>query len=114
MSDERYEPTKAEMLAALVTRQGQHSYAMATVQRSHRFPMHVFVQIENLAKHADVPVSVVINELLDCGLEALLKELPEDVAQKVFTVTKDQMERPTKTERFDSKEYRGRTQSKKK
>jgi hypothetical protein len=106
MSDERYEPSKAEMLAALVTRQGQLGYATATVQRSHRFPVHLFVQLENLAKHADVPLSVIINELLECGLDALLKELPEDVAQKVYTVTKDQMERPTKSERFDSKVYR--------
>lgn len=106
MADNNFEPTKAEMLAALVTGNASQSHTMATVQRSHRFPLHLFVQMENMAKHADVPVSLVINELIECGFEALIKELPDDVRQKIFTVTKDQMERPSVIERFDSKKHK--------
>jgi hypothetical protein len=113
-SEAEYRPSKAEMLASLVVGTGSQSHAMATVQRSHRFPLHLFVQIENLAKHANVPVSLIINELIDCGLDALKRELPEDVAQQVARVTQDQTERPTITERFDSEKYRAKSTKKRK
>lgn len=112
MSEKKYEPSRAEMLASLVIGQGEQSYAGATVQRSHRFPMHLFIQIENLAKHADVPMSLIINELIACGLDALRKELPEDVSLKIAQVTKNQMQRPSVTERVDSEEYRARRKRK--
>jgi hypothetical protein len=113
MPNRKDEPTKAEMLAALVTGHGEQSHAMATVQRSHRFPLHLFIQMENLAKHADVPVSLIINELIECGLDALRQELPEEVSQSVFRITRDQMDRPgAREERFDSKQYRSRAKRK--
>jgi predicted DNA-binding protein len=112
MTNEEGRPSKAEILASLITGNGNQSHAMATVQRSHRFPLHLFVQMENLAKHANVPVSLIINELIECGLDALKQELPEEVAQKVSRITKDQTERPTITERFDSEKYRGKISKK--
>jgi|CXWL01.1.fsa_nt_gi hypothetical protein len=82
MSDENYQPTKAEFLAGLVTGSMSMESKMASVQRSHRFPLHIYIQIENLAQIGNVPVSVIINELLECGLEALSKELPPEVIQQ--------------------------------
>jgi hypothetical protein len=109
MSNKEYEPSKVEMLASLVIGSGKQSHVMETVQRSHRFPLFLFLQIENLAKHAKVPASVIINELIDCGLEALRQELPEDVARSITRITKDQTERPTIVERFDSTKRRSIT-----
>lgn len=104
MSDEQYIPTKAEFLAGLVTGSASMSQSVATVQRSHRFPVHLFVQIENMARMGGVPVSLIINELIECGLDAVKNELPDDVAREVAKVTKDQVDgRPTVTEKVDVK-----------
>ncbi len=103
MTDKQYEPSKAEMLASLVTGNASYSHVMASVQRSHRFPLFLFVQMENMAKLGGVPVSLIINELIECGLDAVRKELPEDVTRQVSLVTKDQTERPTVTDRVEVK-----------
>lgn len=103
MSDDQYIPSKAEFLAGLVTGSSSMSQSMATVQRSHRFPLHLFVQIENMARMGGVPVSLIINELIECGLDAVKQELPEDAAQEVLRSTKDQFERPTVTEEVEVK-----------
>ena len=96
MINEDYEPTKAEMLANLVTGNAGLYQTGATVQRSHRFPLIVMIEIENLAKVAGVPISVIINKLIECGLEAVRQELPSDVVDKLCYATKEQVERPTK------------------
>lgn len=88
------------------------SQSMATVQRSHRFPLHLFVQIENMARMGGVPVSLIINELIECGLEAVKQELPEEVAQEVSQVTKDQFDRPTVTEKVEVKTGRATSKPK--
>lgn len=103
MNAERQEPTKAQMLATLVTGNGTMGSMGTAVQRSHRFPLHIFIQIENLARMADTSVSVIINQLLDCGLEAVRNELPEEVAEQLSIVTKEQTERPTKPFREEVK-----------
>jgi hypothetical protein len=112
MSSREDLPSKAEMLASLVTGKGETSFTAVSVQRSHRFPLHLFVQIENMARMGKVPVSVVVNELIAIGLDAAIKELPEDAARQVSRVTKDQIERPSVTDRFDSKRHRVRSKSK--
>lgn len=96
MNAEKHEPTQAEQLAALVTGNAGIEQMGGAVQRSHRFPLHLFVQIENLAHMADTSVSVIVNQLLECGLEAVREKLPEDVAAQVSRVTKEQIERPAK------------------
>lgn len=111
MSDERYEPTKAEVLAGLVTGNARFEQVGGAVQRSHRFPLHIFVQIENLARMADTSVSVIVNQLLECGLEAVRKELPEDVAEQVARVSKDQVDRPVKKLREKAGAYKPATDS---
>lgn len=98
MSGDNYEPTKLEILAALVTGSASLESRSASVQRSHRFPLHIFTQIENLARIGEVPVSLIINELLECGLEALLKELPTEVAEQVRLIHKDQLNRALVTD----------------
>jgi len=103
MINARKEPTTAWMLARIVTGDANYSEALATVQRSHRFPLHLFVQIENLARLGKVPVSLIINQLIECGLEAVKHELPEETAGQLTIYTKDQAERPTKTERVEIK-----------
>lgn len=87
------EPTKAEHLAGIIAGTASTSAFMATVQRSHRFPLHVFVVIENLAKKADCSVSAMINQLLEVGMESLLKELPQEIAKEVHHVTQEQIDK---------------------
>jgi hypothetical protein len=103
MSEDQYIPSKAEFLAGLVTGSAGLSQSEATVQRSHRFPLHLFVQIENMARMGGVPVSLIINELLECGLVAVKQELPEDKVQEVSCATKEQFERPTVTDTVEVK-----------
>lgn len=112
VSEDQYIPSKAEFLAGLVTGSAAMSQSMTTVQRSHRFPLHLFVQIENMARMGGVPVSLIINELIECGLEAVKQELPEDVAQEVSQVTKDQSDRPTVTEKIEVKTGRATSKPK--
>jgi len=85
---------------------------MATVQRSHRFPLHLFVQIENMARMGGVPVSLIINELIECCLDAVKQELPEDVAQEVARATQEQIDRPTVTEKVEVKSGRATSKPK--
>lgn len=103
MTKHQDQPTKAEILAALVTGDASISSSMATVQRSHRFPIQTFAQIENMARMGGVPVSLIINELLRVGIEALYKELSPEVADDVSTMSKEQVERPSITEKIDAK-----------
>ena len=102
----RKEPSKAEMLASLVTGHGDTAYTMVSVQRSHRFPVLMFAQIENLAKMGGVPVSMIINELLDCGLDALKAELSDEEIANVTLLSQEQVDRPTVVEKADSKKYK--------
>lgn len=94
MLDDPKEPPKAKFLAALI--QGNASIGMhgATVQRSHRFPLRIFTQIENMARMGGVPVSLIINQVLECGLDAVLKELPVETANEVLLISAEQLNRP--------------------
>lgn len=104
MNNETHEPTNAEIFASLLRGNASMQSIGATVQRSHRFPLHYFVQIESMAKAAKIPVSVVINQLIACGLEAVTKELPEDVVTQLTSCTMEQLNRPTKTVKVTVKE----------
>lgn len=106
MENERYEPSKAEFLAGLIQGSANLQSTMASVQRSHRFPLHIFVQIENMARMGNVPVSLIINQLLECGLEAVIKALPEEQAREIGRLSKDQLERKTVTETVEVKNVR--------
>ncbi len=94
MNTENYTPSKTEFLVDLLTGDASYSSSGATVQRSHRFPMGIFLQIENMARMGGVPASLVINQLLECGLEAVLKQLPEDTAKKIKLITAEQINQP--------------------
>lgn len=103
MPEEQYIPTKAEFLADLVTGNASYTSVMGSVQRSHRFPIHIFAQIENLARMGGVPVSLIINQLLECGLDAVLHELSEEVAAQVRLISPALLEGPTVTDRVEVK-----------
>ena len=103
MSDVRFRPTSCEFLVDLLTGEASASFSGATVQRSHRFPLSIFIQLENMAQMAGVPVSLIINQVLECGLETVRQELPEDVVQELQTVKPEQLNRPTVTERVEGK-----------
>ncbi|PTQ78878.1 hypothetical protein C8R26_101194 [Nitrosomonas oligotropha] len=87
-------PNKAEFLAQLITGDAGMEGRTVSVQRSHRFPLHIYTQIENLARIGKMPASVVINELLECGLEALIKELPPEVVKQARFTKEEQINRP--------------------
>ena len=71
MADRKDELSKAEMLASPVTGNAAYSHTMVTRQRSHRFPLHLYDQIESMARMGGLPVSVIINKLLELGLAAV-------------------------------------------
>lgn len=83
-------PTKAQQLASVLTGNGRTGYRGATVQRSHRFLLHHFMLIENMAKLADCSVAAMINQVLDVGVEALEEQLPEDISRKIRRVSEEQ------------------------
>ncbi len=112
MTDERYVPTKTEFLVDLLTGDASFSSIGATVQRSHRFPLAIFLKIENMARMGGVPVSLIINQLLECGLDAVLRELPEEAASQVNLIADDQLNRPTVTERIEAKSKKAITKPK--
>lgn len=112
MSDENYEPTKAELLAGLLTGNANMAGTNATIQRSHRFPVNLFVQIENMARVSEVPVSTIINLLIECGLEAVGKELPQQILEQLNICSKEQFERKTTSESFDTSKRKTAARSK--
>lgn len=69
MSQEHKELSEAKMLAAMLIGGIDMSMGAASVQRSHRFPLRIFNQMENMAKIANVSFSVIINQMLEAGLE---------------------------------------------
>jgi len=97
-----YQPTAAEHLASLVTGNAESAYIGAAVQRSHRFPLQLFIQIENLAQMGGIPISMVINELIEAGLEAVRQKLPEEVLTKIGIATNEQLQRKTVTDSVTS------------
>ena len=103
MLDNQNEPSAAKLLAAIVTDGVNMSSVMASVQRSHRFPLHIFAQIENMAKMAGVSVSVIINQLLEVGLEGVMRELSEDTNKQLSLMTQAQLDRPSKAVRVNLK-----------
>lgn len=96
-------PTEAEILASLIKRNASINMFSASVQRSHRFPLHIFTQIENMARMADVSVSTIINQLLAAGLEVVHENLSEDEIEEIRFISKEQLDRPFKQLKVDSK-----------
>jgi hypothetical protein len=103
MTNNSYEPTEAGILASILTGSGSASYGGAAVQRSHRFPYHLFIQIENMAKIADAPVSAIINQLIECGLESVKKELPQNIVKQLTHISENPLERSLKSITVESK-----------
>ena len=99
MTDEQDIPPKARIFADLIAGYVNYSSAGATVQRSHRFPLFYFTQIENLARIGGVPVSLVINQLIECGLDAVKQELPAKIVEEMHRVRPERESRPTKSVR---------------
>lgn len=103
MTNKSYEPSEAQMLASIVAGTANSGYAGAAVQRSHRFPYPLFIQIENMAKVAGVPVSIIINQLIACGLESVKKELPNNVVKQLTYISENPLERHLKSITVESK-----------
>lgn len=103
MTEKSNYPTEAQILASLIKRNGSIGMFSASVQRSHRFPLHIFTQIENMARMADVSVSTIINQLLAVGLEAVHENLSEDEIKEIRFVSKEQLDRPFKQLRVNPK-----------
>ena len=103
MKNENHEPSEAQILASILTGSGSTSYVGAAVQRSHRFPYHLFIQIENMAKVADASVSAIINQLIECGLESVKKELPQNIVKQLIHISDDPIERSLKSISVESK-----------
>ncbi|SDG73116.1 hypothetical protein [Propionivibrio dicarboxylicus] len=83
MTSDKNEPTAASLLAAMVMGSASIGGVVASVQRSHRFPLPEFIQIENLARMSEVSVSQIINQLIECGLDAVKSKLPDEVVREM-------------------------------
>ena len=92
------EPASVDLLVAVVTDTGSSGYTSATVQRSQRFPSHIFSQIENMAQMGDVPVALIINRRIECGLDAVKQKLPQEVVDQISTMLMGQITRPSVTD----------------
>lgn len=103
MKFDQNRPSEAEILASLIKRNGSVSMNMASVQRSHRFPLHLFTQIENMARMADSSVSTIINQLLAAGIEAVHDNLTQDEITEIKRVSQEQLDRPFKQLKANSK-----------
>ena len=89
--NERDEPSKAEHLANILSGNASSEHITATVQRSHRFPIHYFMLIENMAKMANCSVSAMINQVIEVGVDSLYEHLPEHIRQQMHMVTQEQV-----------------------
>lgn len=96
MQNESYKPTEAEILASLIKRSGHMEMASASIQRSHRFPLHLFTKIENMARMADVSVSAIINQLIEVGIESVKLNLSEKEIEEIDFISPEQLDRPIK------------------
>ena len=99
-------PSAAYVLARLVTGDAEYGHSVASVQRSHRFPGSLFVQIENLATMGGVPLSLVINQLIEAGLEAVKAELPPEAVRKLSVGGASLMQGETVIDRVEVKKGR--------
>lgn len=89
--------SKAEHLANILAGKGIAGYRALTVQRSHRFLLHQFVLIENMAKLADCSVAAMINQVIDVGIDALYEHLPKELIEEIHTVTQKQIDKSQST-----------------
>jgi hypothetical protein len=103
MSNKKNEVTEAQILASLIKRNGTVTSLSASVQRSHRFPLHIFTQIENMARMANVSVSTIINQLLEAGVEAVHDNLTQNEIAQIKRVSQEQLDRPLKQLKVDLK-----------
>lgn len=92
MADE-YIPSKAEHLANVLSGNASTAFRAETVQRSHRFLLHQFVVIENMAKMADCSVAAMINQVIDVGMEAIYEHLTPELATQMYTLTQNQIDK---------------------
>lgn len=88
--------SKADVLVDILNNQGEYFLKTNSVQRSHRFPEVLFIQIENLARIGKVPVSLIINELLDCGLEVVRQKLSKEIVDQLSLKTEECIKSKTK------------------
>ena len=103
MKFDQNRPSEAEILASIIKRNGSISMNMASVQRSHRFPLTIFTQIENMARMADSSVSTIINQLLAVGIEAVHDNLTQDEINEIKLISQEQLDRPFKQLKANSK-----------
>lgn len=101
---EQKDVTNAQILAGLLNRTAEFRSIGAAIQRSHRFPASIFWQIENMAKMADVSISTIINQLLECGLEAVKENLSEEQIREIQFIAPEQLDKPFKTVKDGTKE----------
>ena len=86
-------PTKAQQLAAVLTGTASTGFSSATVQRSHRFPLHHFMWIENMARIADCSVAAMINQVVEVGIDALNEHLSPELIKEIRHVTQEQVDK---------------------
>jgi predicted DNA-binding protein len=94
MNTKPNELSNADILASIVRGSGKYGQAGGSIQRSHRFPVEMFARIENLADMGGVSVSLIINQLLACGIEAVEAKLPPEKVAQLNRLRPEQLDRP--------------------
>lgn len=96
MTKKEFKPSEADILASLIKRSGKTEMVSASIQRSHRFPLHLFTKIENMARMADVSVSTIINQLIEVGIESVKLNLTDKEIEEINIISPEQLDRPFK------------------
>ena len=77
------EITIAQMVAAEISKTGEHFYKGMLFQTPVRLPLLTYGTVEALAKRSGLTRNKVLNRLLDAGIEAVMAQLDELVVMDI-------------------------------
>ena len=77
------EVSAAEMVASVVSNNGEQFSSMTVKPISFRFSIHVLARVDALASKGNKSRNAMLNMLLDVGLEEVLRHLPENTFEEI-------------------------------
>ena len=76
-------PTAAQQLAAELSKTGKSQYLGLLFPVPTRLTINIYSMVEALTQRAGTSRNKLVNQLLETGIEAVMKELDEDAAQQI-------------------------------
>ena len=84
-------PTRAELAALIVTREGQSMTRGELVPTSIRVPSWVMAKLDAMTTHSGKSRNQIFNLVIDAGLEAVWSHLPADLRAELEFLAADAM-----------------------